>query len=62
MWTNFKVFLAFVTILLLFHVLIFWPQAYGILSPQPGIEPTTHALEGEVLTPGPPGEPLGSTS
>ena len=27
----------------------------GILAPQPGIEPITLALEGEVLTTGPPG-------
>ena len=26
MWTIFKVFIEFVTILLLFYVLLFWPQ------------------------------------
>ena len=26
MWTIFKVFIEFVTILLLFYVLVFWPQ------------------------------------
>ena len=31
-------------------------EAYGILAPQPGIEPTPSALEGEILTTGPPGE------
>ena len=36
---------------------MFWffgREAYGILAPQPGIEPTPPALEGEVLTTGPP--------
>jgi len=27
-------------------------EAYGILTPWPGIEPAPHALEGEVLTTG----------
>ena len=26
MWTIFKVFIEFVTILLLFYILVFWPQ------------------------------------
>ena len=30
----------------------------GILAPQPGIEPTPPALEGEVLTTGPGGKSL----
>ena len=34
----------------------FGPEACGILAPQPRIEPTTPALEGEVLTTGPPGK------
>ena len=29
-----------------------------ILAPQPGIEPSTPALEGEVLSTGPPGKSL----
>ena len=36
---------------------MFWffgPEACGILAPQPGIEPAPPALEGEVLTTGPP--------
>ena len=33
---------------------VFGLEARGILSPQPGIEPVTPALEGEVLTTGPP--------
>ena len=48
-WTSFKVFIEFVTILLLFYILVFWP-------PSPGIEPTPPAQEGEVLTPGWPGK------
>ena len=38
---------------------MFWffgREAYGILAPRPGIEPTPPALEGEVLTTGPPGK------
>ena len=33
-------------------------EAHGILASQPGIEPRTPALEGKVLTTGPPGESL----
>ena len=33
---------------------VFDPKACGILVPQPGIDPTTPALEGEALTTGPP--------
>ena len=58
MWTIFKVFMEFVTILLLFYVLFFGLEARGILAPRPGIEPAPPALEGEVLTTGPPGRPL----
>ena len=50
MWTIFKVFTEFVTVFLLFCVLFFLATRRGILAPQPGIEPTTPALEGEVLT------------
>ena len=32
------------------------PVACGILVPQPGIEPTSPALEGRFLTTGPPGK------
>ena len=38
---------------------MFWffgREACGILAPQPGIEPATPALEGEVLTTGLPGK------
>ena len=40
---------------------MFWffgHEACGILAPQPGMELTLPALEGEVLTTGPPGKPL----
>ena len=53
MWTIFKVFIAFVIILLLFYVLVLGHKACGISSPQPGIEPGPPALEGKVLTTGP---------
>ena len=57
MWTIFKVFIEFVTILLLFYVLVFWlPKACGILAPPPGIQPPPPAPEGEGLTPGTPGK------
>ena len=38
---------------------MFWffgHEACGILAPRPGIEPASPALEGEVLTTGPPGK------
>ena len=51
MWTILKVFIEFVTVLLLlFCVLVFWPEACGSLAPWPGIELTLPTLEGEVLT------------
>ena len=34
----------------------FGPEAWGILAPQPGVEPTPLALEGKVLTTGLPGK------
>ena len=40
----------FVTVLFLFYVLVFWPQACGILAPRPVIKLEPPALEGEVLT------------
>ena len=54
MWTIFKVFIEFVEILFQF----FSPEAYGILASQPGMEPTTPALEDDVLTPGPLGKSI----
>ena len=59
-WTIFKVFIEFVTVLLLFS-LMFWffgHEACGILVPPPGIKPAPPALE-EVLTTGPQGSPYG---
>ena len=51
----FKVFIEFVTILLLFYVLAFWPRRMcDILASQPGMEPTPPILECEVLIDEPP--------
>ena len=58
MWTILKVFIEFVTILLRYYVLVFWPRGMWDLSPRLGIEPAPPALEGEVLTTGPPGKSL----
>ena len=54
MWTIFKVFIEFITTLLLFWFI--GREACGILAPWPGIDPAPPALEGEVLTTGPPGK------
>ena len=51
-----KVIFDFVTILLLFYVLVFCQEVCGILVPQPGIELEPPALEREVLVTGPPGK------
>lgn len=60
MWTIFKVFNEFVTVLFLFYVLFFYEhEACGILAPWPGIKPAPPALEIEVLITGPPGKSLG---
>ena len=60
MWTILKVFIEFVTILLLLYVLVFFGceacEAFG--APQPGIELACPALEGKVLTTGLPGKSL----
>ena len=58
MWTIFKVFVEFVTILILFYVLLFGPEARGTLASQQGIEPASPALGGKVLTTRPPGKSL----
>ena len=55
MWTILNIFIEFVTALLLFYVLVFWPRSMWGLS-CPGIDPAPLSLEGEVLTTGPPGE------
>ena len=52
MWTIFKVFIEFVTVLLLFYVLVLWTKICGILAPPPGIESSPPILEGKVLTAG----------
>ena len=58
MWTIFwKVCIEFVTILLLFYVLVYWPQGMWDLSSSTR-DRTLPALEGEVLTTGPPGKSL----
>ena len=55
MWTIFKVFIEFITILLLLFMLWFFSQEpCGILAPLPGIKPTPPALEGKALTTRPP--------
>ena len=53
----FNVFIEFATLLLLlFMFWFFGHEAWGISPPQLKIKPTLHALEGEVLTIGPPGK------
>ena len=58
MWTIFKGYIEFVTILLLFYVLDFWCKACGVIAPWPGIELPFPSLEGKVLTTGLPGKSL----
>ena len=49
MWTIFEVFIDFVTVLLLFYVLVFFGwEACGILAHWPEIKPAPFALEGQV--------------
>ena len=67
MWTVFKGFIDFVTVLLPLYIYVFFfvffcfflflffsQEACEILAPQPGIEPLTSALEGKVVTTGQP--------
>ena len=58
MWTIFKVFIEFVQSCFCFKISLLGHGACGILARQPGIEPATPTLEGEVLTTGPPGKSL----
>ena len=58
MWTIFKVFIEFVTILLRFAFWFWGHKACGILIPQPEGELSPLALEGKVLTTGPSGKSL----
>ena len=58
-WTIFKVFIAFVTIFLLFYVLVFFffsLTACGTFAPDQGSNPHPLHLEGEILTTGPSGK------
>ena len=57
MWTVFKVFIEFVTVLLLFYVLVFWLRGMWDLSSRTRYRTLTPALEGEVLTTGLQGSP-----
>ena len=45
---HFKVLTEFATILLLFYVLVFWPQGMMCLSPWPEFKATIPELEGEL--------------
>lgn len=57
-WTTFKVFIEFVTVMLLFFVFVFWAWGVWDLRLWPRLEPAPPALEDEVLTAGPLGKPL----
>ena len=54
MWTIFKLFIEFVTILLLFYVLVFYPWGMWDLVPWQGIKPALPTLAGKVLITGSP--------
>ena len=56
MWTTFKVFIEFVTTLLLFYILLFWPWGTWDLNSLTRDQTRTSSPEGEVLTTGPPGK------
>ena len=59
MWTIFKVFIDFVTLLLLLFMLWFFDcKLCGILAPQPGVEPARPVLECEVSATGQPRKSL----
>ena len=61
MWIILKVFIEYVTIFLSFYLFIYLFLAMRhvcFLAPQPGIKPSPLALEGEVLTTGPPESPV----
>lgn len=58
LWIILKIFIGFVTRWLLFCILFFWREAWGILAPEPGIKLAPSTLEGKVLSIGPPGKPL----
>ena len=56
MWIIFKVFIELLTVLLLVYVWFFWSRGMWNLSSLTGLKPAPSALEGEVLTTGPPGK------
>ena len=57
MWTIFKVFIEVVTVLLLFHDLVFWPQVMRDLNSPTRDQTHTPCTGGKVLTIGPPAKP-----
>ena len=57
-WSLLKVFIEFVTVLLLFYVLVFWLRGMWDLSSLTRDWAAPSTLEGQVLAPGPPGKPL----
>ena len=61
METIFKVFIEFVTILLLFYIYIYFffgHETCEILTPQPRVEDAPPILKGKILTTGLPGKSL----
>ena len=55
MWTLLKSLLNLLQYCFCFMFWLFGQKACGIFGPQPEIKPAPPALEGEVLTTGPPG-------
>ena len=61
MWAIFKVFIEFVTILLLYYFSVFWPRGiWDLTAPGPESESVLPALEAGVSTTGPPEDPQAS--
>ena len=58
MWTILRSLSNLLQYCFCFTFWFFGREACGILAPWPEIEPATPALEGEVLTTGPPGKSL----
>ena len=54
MWTIFKVFIEFVTILFLLYALVFWPRGMWDLISLTRYQTHTLAMEGKILTTGTP--------
>ena len=57
-WTIFKLFIEFVTILFLFYALVFYPWGMWDLAPRQGIKPALPTLAGKVLITGSPEKSL----